>query len=354
VRDSEAEAERSSAPARGATSPLKRWGRHAIGWIITAVCLAVIARNVNVGELTAALADFHWPFLALGLVSLAFGYALRIVRWRVMLSAAGGKVTTRECVAPFLGSIGLNNVLPLRAGDVVRAFVFPAALGVPRVLAAGSLLMERLVDLLTLLACLAAGMLLTQTAVLPDWVKDGAAVFTVVGVLALMVIFLGSGWMYRFATQKLGGGTGRVPAKPVALVLEILRTFDAMSRPLVILSLFLLSFLAWMGEAGLFWSLLRGFDLPSTLGTSLIVMSIVTLSTLAPSSPGYVGPFHLAAFAAVSMLDGTNGQATSFAVVSHLALWLPTTLTGGMAMLVRPDLFRGLYSGRSSSVQKES
>jgi uncharacterized membrane protein YbhN (UPF0104 family) len=69
-------------------------------------------------------------------------------------------------------------------------------------------------------------------------------------------------------------------------------------------------------------------------------MAITTLSTLVPSSPGYVGPFHLAAFTAVSMLGGSDAQAASFAVLVHLALWIPTSLVGALAIWSRPQLFR--------------
>ena len=31
----------------------------------------------------------------------------------------------KECIIPYLASIALNNCLPLRAGDVIRAFFFP-------------------------------------------------------------------------------------------------------------------------------------------------------------------------------------------------------------------------------------
>ena len=59
-----------------------------------------------------------------------------------------------------------------------------------------------------------------------------------------------------------------------------------------------------------------------------------------PSSPGYVGPFHLAAFTAVSLVGGTVDQAASFAVIVHLALWLPTTIAGMIAIGMDPELFR--------------
>ena len=75
-------------------------------------------------------------------------------------------------------------------------------------------------------------------------------------------------------------------------------------------------------------------------------MAIATLATLVPSSPGYVGPFHLAAFAGITFLGGTNEQAASFAVLSHLGVWVPTTLAGAVAIASTPDMFRGLRTLR--------
>jgi uncharacterized membrane protein YbhN (UPF0104 family) len=101
----------------------------------------------------------------------------------------------------------------------------------------------------------------------------------------------------------------------------------------------LLSAIVWAGEAGLFWAMFQGLDLHASYASALMVMAIATLSTLVPSSPGYVGPFHLAAFAAVRALGGSDAQAASFAVLSHLSLWLPTTVAGGIAILLNPKLF---------------
>jgi glycosyltransferase 2 family protein len=123
-------------------------------------------------------------------------------------------------------------------------------------------------------------------------------------------------------------------------VAGLLRGFEAMSRPRVLALTLLISMLVWVGESGMFYFVMRGFGLEATPVMALLVMAIATLSTLVPSSPGYVGPFHLAAFTAISLVGGTAAQAGSYAVLSHLALWLPTTLAGALAILSRPELFR--------------
>ncbi len=145
----------------------RRWIKHVIGGGITLICLIAIFRLVKFSEVMEALEHFQWRYLILGILSLGFGYAVRIFRWSVMLSATGTHVGFKNCAAPFLGAIALNNVLPLRLGDVVRALVFPYAMGVTKTAATTSLVVERLIDLVTLLACLALGVLAIQTIEVP-------------------------------------------------------------------------------------------------------------------------------------------------------------------------------------------
>jgi len=321
------------------------WTRNLIGVVISCVCLAFIAWRIDLDEVRKAIAHFHWTFLLWGALSLACGYVLRIARWSLLLKAAGADVSAPACAAPFLGSIALNNVLPMRLGDVVRALVFPSALGIGRATAMGSLVMERLVDLMTLLACLVIGLAANPTFQLPSWMFKTAVTFAVCGGAALALFFFFSGGLGRWCETLMAPGN-RASEGPrgrlIAMARELLGSFESMSRLPVLFVLFILSMLIWAGEAGLFWSLLLGFGLNSGPAAAIAVMAIATLSTLLPSSPGYVGPFHLAAYAAIGMLGGTPGLAASFAVLAHLGVWLPTTLAGGLAILANPKLFGGM------------
>lgn len=319
-----------------AASDQRSWWKHAIGALITVLCVVVIARQVNLADVLAAIAHFQWPCLAAGIGMLAFGYSLRIVRWSMLLGAGGAAVTFGNCAAPFLGSIALNNVLPLRVGDLVRAFVFPVAMGVPKTTATSSLVMERLIDLMTLLCCLAIGLFAIRTATVPPMLSESAVTLALVGGVALTLGFLFSGMLARQLEARASGKL----AAPLRALAALLHGVQAMSRPRVLAATLLLSMLIWVGESGMFYFIMRGLGLDATPVMALLVMAIATLSTLVPSSPGYVGPFHLAAFTAIGLVGGTAAQAGSYAVLSHLALWLPTTLAGALAIVSRPELFR--------------
>lgn len=325
-----------------------KWGKQVLGIIATLACLLFVGSRIDFAEVGQAIKQFRWPFLALGIASLAFDYALRIARWAMMLRAASAKAATfRNCSAPFLASIALNNVLPLRLGDVVRALVFPKAMGINRTTATSSLVMERLVDLMTLLACLAIGLFAVTTISIPPSIRDTAVSLTIAGGISLALGLAFSGllakYFQRLAEHRLTthGQQDRI-AKAFATIRELLEGFQAMARARTLLPLFLISMLIWACESGLFYFTLQGLGMQASPVMALMVMSMATLATLAPSSPGYVGPFHLAAFAAISLMGGTSAQAGSYAVIAHLALWAPTTIAGAIAIGFRPELFRAV------------
>ena len=319
-----------------------RWVRHFLGFAITLSCLAVFFFKVNLEELWVALTFFKWPDLVYGLLCLAVGYSLRIWRWSLMLKAAGARISYRDCVAPFLGAIALNNVLPLRAGDVIRALVFPQSMGIAKSTATSSLIIERLMDLMTLLACFSAGLHAIQNVQLPAQLTTQADTLSLIGITMLVLGFIFSGRLGRFLIR-LGGQKNRSSsrlAKWINILGRLLTGFDLMSRPRILVVMLIISMLIWTGEAGLFFFVLRGTGLDASPVMALLVMGIATLSTLAPSSPGYVGPFHLAAFTAVTLAGGTEAQAGSYAVIVHMALWSGTTLAGAIALWAQPELFR--------------
>lgn len=329
----------------GQGSQRGKWISLALGTLISIACLAFIVQKIDAAQVKLAFQRFEWHYFAIGVGCLAFGYAMRILRWARILNSAGARVRFRTCAAPFLGSIALNNVLPLRLGDVVRALVFPTSIGVPRATSTSSLVMERLVDLMTLILWLSASIMVSRHLSVPGWIKETAMTLAVIGTLSLIGIFLLSGAIARRLKPLKG--------RAAEALTSLLEGFEAMSRPRALASLLGLSLLVWVGEAGLFYCLLIGFGLEATPAAAVIIMAIATLATLVPSSPGYVGPFHLAAFAGISLLGGTNDQAASFAVLSHLGLWVPTTLAGVVAIAANPKMFKGLRRKQANDVHSE-
>lgn len=323
---------------------VRKLGGQLLGLTISVACIAYVVSKIDLAALGRVLLHFHLQWLGLGLMSLAAGYAMRIARWMLMLRSAGAAIGFRACVAPFLGSIALNNVLPFRTGDIIRALVFPARLGLERTTSTASLLLERVMDLAALVLCLGAGLALLEIPVLISSYLEHAIVFTSIATFLILALLLFASGRTGVILHRLGqiAAERRLPAvlsKALWTGSTVFYRMQAMSRPGVLAGLCLVSIPVWMGEAGLYFCLMKGLDVSRGWAGGLTVMAMTTLSTMVPSTPGYIGPFHLAAFGAASMLGVEAATAGAFAVLAHSALWATTTLAGAMAIVTDRSMF---------------
>jgi uncharacterized protein (TIRG00374 family) len=153
-------------PSDKAGRSLGRAVRLGLGLVISAIFLYATVRTVPIDKVGAALAGakLQWILISLGFVALA--YALKIYRWVAMLRSLGSAVRLGTAAVPFLGGVAFNNVLPFRAGDVIRVMAFQRFTGIPASGQIGTLVLERLLDLFVLMAFLFATITYLQTDVL--------------------------------------------------------------------------------------------------------------------------------------------------------------------------------------------
>jgi hypothetical protein len=74
------------------------------------------------------------------------------------------------------------------------------------------------------------------------------------------------------------------------------------------------------------WLWAFGLDLP--LYAPLIVMVFLAIGTMIPSSPGFIGTYHVACAYALELLGVEPAMAASVAIAGHFMATVPWTLTG--------------------------
>jgi uncharacterized protein (TIRG00374 family) len=317
------------------TRLLAKGMRFAFGVGVTVVCFVYIFKNVDFSELQSALTTFDLRFGALALASLSVGYTLRIYRWAIMLRNGAPHVATYRCARPYLASIALNNILPFRTGDAIRAFVFPRSLGISRSQSLATILFERLLDLLILVALLAFGMGAIGFENAPTWLMTALSLLAGVGVAIGAIAIFGArfiigmtAWFENHASLSKVPLLRRV-AEFTRYVFEYIASLASDARLIGVIAL---SIAIWFFEAAVFASIMVGLGDPVSVQGTAFVSGLATIATLAPSSPGYFGPFHLAAFESYQLLFGESGRAAAMAVLSHAAIWIPTTIVGIAAL----------------------
>jgi hypothetical protein len=236
-----------------------------------------------------------------------------------------------KAAPPFFISYAFNNLLPMRAGDFYRIVGFRRELGVGGAVITASLLMERLLDLLVLALFFGIGLPLARGVDLNPglvWAVVGA-VFLGLTSLGLLVGFTRHfvALMNHPAIHRLVGRF-RVMAllrRGVQSVMEALVLFLRREHRLQLVAS---SVGIWFLEGAFFAGCVYAVQ-GSLMGYApWFVMALATLSTLIPSTPGYVGTFHYFVILGFSAFGLVGDSAASLAILVHLLLWVPVTATG--------------------------
>jgi uncharacterized protein (TIRG00374 family) len=316
---------------------LKKTLRLALGLCLAVFFIWLIARQIDFYELKSAFAGTTTAWVVAGLLAFSVGYSCRIERWRLMLNRDNSNLKWRHCAGPFLGSFAVNNVLPFRAGDVLRAFAFNGRLGVSPGVVIATLFVERLLDLLMVLVLLGAALTLFGLNASSFAGVGSTALFAIAITIMLVLLFPQS-----FAPIATAAGNLVVRVAPKfgqRLLDEInksLVTLLHLAKGYTMLKLVAWSLAAWLAEGCVFWFAGLALSSIKTPAAGWLALPVGTLATLIPSTPGYVGTFDYFTIRAMSALGNNSTASTAYALLVHALLWLPPTLVGGLYLLLHP------------------
>ena len=313
-----------------------RWVRLAAGLATTSVCLWLALRNVHAESVIDAVRQARWPWIGLALVALAGDYAVRTYRWWWLLRLCNSEVAFRSCVWPLIASFAVNNVVPFRAGDALRVIGFREHLQTSWTWVLATLLIERMLDLTVLL-----GFFLFGISGLADKTDSAlylrTAVFVLcIGTAAWLTLFLMGErlkvYLLRLRESKVASLANLVrraeqPIEQVFFALGVIRA------PKRILKLIMMSAIIWIGEGEVFVSVCKAVQYDGQSWGPWFALATGSLSTLVPSSPGFVGTFDYFTISGLTAYGASVAVATAAAFSTHAVLWLPLT-AGGMAYLL--------------------
>jgi hypothetical protein len=304
----------------------------AFGLLISAVFLYATLSTVPLAKVGDALKGARPEWIAAALSCILIAYILKIHRWTVMLRSLGADVGVADTATPFLGGVAFNNVLPFRAGDVIRVVAFQRFTGVPASGQLGTLLLERLLDLFVLMAFLFATISFWQITALDEALLSGAR-WAALAIAGAIVMFVAAPAPIRLVVRWAEVRLPKLRPAGEAL-LRLSDAVAALSRPLLLARVTLISILAWLAEGGAFLMVGLALGVAPTAPAALLAVSIGTLSTIIPSSPGYVGTFHYFTAKAVSAFGAGEVGAAAYAILVHALLWLSTTAAGFLLLLL--------------------
>jgi hypothetical protein len=298
--------------------------------------LWLIMRQISVAEIKQAFVGARTIWIGTALAAFAIGYACRIKRWHIMLQTVNPRLSWRNCAGPLLAGFALNNILPLRAGDILRSFAFNQKLGTTSGVMIATLFVERLLDLLMVLILLGGMLIFFDTSgVLLAGI--GSTTFLLGGLIILTVLL--APHLFRPVLITLGRLLERAaPAAAGGRLLEeidkILDILNQFAQKGAMLKLATWSLTAWLAEGCVYWFSALALPTVTVPLAGWLALPVSTLATLIPSTPGYVGTFDFFAIQAMTELGNSMPAAAAYALLIHILLWLPLTLAGGLYLII--------------------
>lgn len=308
-----------------------------LGVSISVIFLLLFFRIIDFSVASELIQNFNITYLIASLIFLLISSLLRIYRWYALMGTLAEGVTFKQCISPMIGSLALNGILPFRGGDVARVFIFSNNMKVRKSSVMASMVVERILDLIIILALLIFSILLINFTTIPDWLSKSVTLISIFILAVLFVIM-----MFRKTTinilerLKCIDLLSRSPSanKIINFLIDTLVGLGKLMGIKNILLMIMHSLLIWLAQAGVFLFLILGLTDDYDFIASLFSSSVVAISTVIPSSPGYFGSFHYAALISFDLIYQNKNLGGAYAIISHAVFWLPTTIIGLIMLII--------------------
>lgn len=296
------------------------------GVLISLVALFILFQfsNWNWAGLVESWAAFQWPTLAALVGLTVFSLFIRAILWRTLLEE---RATILQSF--FIINIGylLNNLFPLRAGEVGRAVFMGSATKLSPFHVLSTIVIERAFDLVMAAVLVLATLPL---ALGQDWMRPAASVTLVLVVSMLGVLYL----MARFQSRvhQIAAQLGKrwpliqkLVVPQVDALLEGLQALVSFRRFLAVLGLVVANWVTWIT---IYYIGILAIAPAAPFWWAMFADSVLALGVAIPSAPAALGVYEASMVAALTVLGVAYSPALAYAFLMHFIQFALTALFG--------------------------
>jgi glycosyltransferase 2 family protein len=289
---------------------------------VTALFVMLATRVLDFAELRAALAGADWRWIPPALLLFTFAKYIDSWRWRYLLRGTQSPPQPALFGAFLIGNM-VNNLLPLRAGDVAKIQVLANRYGTPRAsLAASVFVVEATLDGVVFTLFLFAGLAFAGLAEAPGFSMRGVGALAALAVAVFAVALVLARSLHRL----------RVPRRWRQRLEDVrdhlrdgLHALRSWRRTLGAVAL---SIPAWLIEAGTFALAGRAFGIDVGFEVFVAVMIAANVAVAVPVALWNIGPYEAAVTAALALAGVAGAVALSYAIAVHLLVNVWIQITG--------------------------
>lgn len=299
--------------------------RTIFGLSLAVFFLYLAFRDAHWEELWNSFEGVNYWWVALFVVLAALSHFFRAYRWKYLLSPIKMGISVHKLFSAVMIGYLINNFVP-RAGELARAYVIGKSEGVPKSAALGTVVVERILDLVSFvfILCLVLFFFPSSIEVLIEDAEKFRPLF-LAGSIGALLLF---GWLF-LKSEKLFGLLKNVrylaPKKYAtrieAIIDSFVSGFKIASSRKYIWQIAISSLLMWLCYILTLYVTFFAFDairaLELDISAAIILLIFSTAAFILPA-PGAFGTYHsFLTLALVKLYGVDNSTALSYSVLTH-------------------------------------
>lgn len=266
---------------------------------------------------------------------------LRGIRWKSLL-LDNPKYSAYHLGAVFTVGSMLNIFLPARAGDVYRAYYLGDNKQEKKMKLFGSIILERTLDGICVFLILLWAVLCYSNQ---QWMMNLAYMIGVLFIGSFIAFYL----IFKFnkvdyICEKLIQICRKLPAfvaKPVVKMIEQLNIhtnsfmegFEVLNSLKYTTQAFVMSIIIWLIECYVAFLIINSFHINLGFSAALFVISLISFSTMIPSTSVFLGPYQYAYILALGIYGVDKSTALAISTVHQGILAIILVIIGGYYLL---------------------
>lgn len=323
--------------------------------LVSLVFLYLAFRDSQWSEIWNVLRSLDYICLVAAQPFLLLTFLFRAIRWDFLLMPTRKRRLHSLFSAILIGFMA-NNVLPLRLGEFVRAYVIGRRENLSVSASFATIVVERVFDGCTVILFMAVALLFSPFHLGPQtmaWVRTMSAIGILIYIV--VIVFLVFVKIKIHLVAALVGFLFRWSPRLNRFLQTLLQSFaiglQALGSPALLLKIGFHSFMVWLAAAGYYYVTMLAFtnahggSWGSEIGFigTMFLLSSIALGVMVPAGPGFVGTFQFACIIALTALGMDKTTAESYSIIAHAAQYIPVTVAG--------IVYLSLYNMRFSEIK---
>ena len=121
-----------------------------LGILISALCVFLVFKDLHISFLLESINQIRILYLILATILLWTSVWFRAIRWKYLFQVSNRPNTSSLYRCEMIGYFG-NNILPLRLGELMRAYIIGKEWKLAKTYVFGTVILERILDTIALI-----------------------------------------------------------------------------------------------------------------------------------------------------------------------------------------------------------